>query len=142
MKIYVDSEYCLHVTNPEGSFIEVILSEKASAFFNGKCDTFIEGYRFIPYGESWTRKDGVVFHGEMIVPWKPYSELDEAQVQYEFERIAEYSSVLSEIEATILPVNVQGTITTFVESRKQAIISRINDMITALYTLEVTPVEE
>ena len=52
-------------------------------FFDGKCDAFIEGYRYIPAGESWTRPDGAVFHGEMIAPWKPYGELTAAQNQYE-----------------------------------------------------------
>ena len=57
-------------------------------FFNGKCDKFIEGYRFVPAGESWTRKDGKVFYGEMITPWKPYSELNAAQRAYEQEQYA------------------------------------------------------
>jgi len=52
-------------------------------FFDGKCDAFIGGYQYVPSGESWTRSDGVVFHGEMIAPWKPYSELAAAQAQYE-----------------------------------------------------------
>lgn len=136
-EIYIDSDYKCHTTNQDGTFRKM-----ETDFFDGKCHAFIEGYRFVPSGESWTRSDGEVFTGELIAPWKPYSELDEAQMQYELERIGEYSAALSEIEATILPVNVQGTITTFVELRKQAILSRINDMFTALYTLEVTPVEE
>ena len=34
-----------------------------------------EGYRFVPSDKTWVRKDGVVFSGEMITPWKPYPEL-------------------------------------------------------------------
>lgn len=56
-------------------------------FFDGKCATFVEGYLFIPAGASWTRADGVVFHGEMIAPWKPYDELDIAQRAYEEEQL-------------------------------------------------------
>lgn len=52
-------------------------------FFDGKCDAYIEGYRFVPAGKSWTRSDGRVFHGEMIAPWKDYAELAAAQAQYE-----------------------------------------------------------
>ena len=63
--------------------------------FDDKCDTFIEGYRFIPSGESWVRKDGKVFHGEMISPWKSYSELDQAQREYEKEQLAEAQSALA-----------------------------------------------
>ena len=80
MKIYIDSDFKCRVTNPEGIFREV-----KNAFFDGKCTDFIEGYRFIPYGESWKSPDGVVFCGEMIAPWKDYSELDNAQRQYERE---------------------------------------------------------
>lgn len=76
--IYIDSEYRCHTTNPDGSFREI-----ETDFFDGKCTTFIEGYRFVPSGENWTRSDGVVFHGEMIAPFKPYSELEAAQRQYE-----------------------------------------------------------
>lgn len=76
--IYIDSEFKCHSTNPNGTFREI-----QTDFFDGKCDTFIEGYRYVPSGSEWTRSDGVVFTGEMIAPWKPYSELAAAQGQYE-----------------------------------------------------------
>ena len=76
--IYIDSDFRCHVANADGIYREV-----ETDFFDGKCDTFIEGYRFVPSGESWTRSDGVVFHGEMIAPWKSYDALDAAQRQYE-----------------------------------------------------------
>ena len=76
--IYINSNFECHTTNPDGTLTAV-----ETSFFDGKCDTFIEGYRFIPAGESWTRSDGKVFKGEMIAPWKPYSELAAAQQQYE-----------------------------------------------------------
>lgn len=78
MTIYIDSEYRCHTTNPDGTFREI-----ETDFFDGKCATFIEGYRFVPSGESCTRSDGVVFHGEMIAPFKSYGELAAAQRQYE-----------------------------------------------------------
>lgn len=78
MKIYIDSDFKCHTTNPDGVFREVEVDA-----FDGKCTSYIEGFRYIPSGESWTRSDGVVFHGEMIAPWKPYSELAAAQTQYE-----------------------------------------------------------
>ena len=70
MKIYIDSEYCCYTTNQDGVFQEI-----ETDFFDGKCDDFIEGYRYIPFSKSWTRPDGVVFDGEMISPWKDFSEL-------------------------------------------------------------------
>ena len=88
MKIYLDADYKCHVTNPDGTYTEV-----ESDFFDGKCDTFVEGYRFIPHGESWTREDGKVFYGKMIAPWKPYEELDQAQRQHERE-LAEAARIL------------------------------------------------
>ena len=80
--VYIDSEYRCHTTNPDGIYKEV-----ETDFFDGKCKTFIEGYRFIPSVESWTRSDGVVFHGEMIAPWKNYNELAAAQSQYEADMV-------------------------------------------------------
>ena len=77
MKIYID-DYCkCHKTN-DGTMREV-----ETDFFDGKCDAFIEGYLFVPEGETWTREDGVVFNGEMVAPWKDYNELASAQAQYE-----------------------------------------------------------
>lgn len=88
MNIFLDGEFKCHTTNPYGTFREV-----ETDFFDGKCTDFIVGYRFIPSGESWTREDGVVFHGKMVAPWKPYSELDAAQRQYERE-LAEAARIL------------------------------------------------
>lgn len=86
--IYLDSDYKCHISN-DGTWSAV-----ETDFFDGKCDVFIEGYRFVPSGESWTRSDGVVFYGEMIAPWKPYSELDAAQRNYERQQMAEYAEYL------------------------------------------------
>lgn len=69
--------------------------------FDGKCNAYIEGYRFVPAGETWTRDDGVFFSGEMIAPWKPWNELDAAQREYERQQIAQYESALTEIEAAL-----------------------------------------
>ena len=54
--------------------------------FAGKCRQYIEGYRFVPSGESWTREDGQVFRGEMIAPWRDYAVLAEFQALYEEEQ--------------------------------------------------------
>lgn len=78
MKIYIDYEYRCHTTNPDGAFREV-----ETAFFDGKCAAFIEGYRYVPAGESWTREDGVAFTGEMVAPWQPYEILAAYQRQHE-----------------------------------------------------------
>ena len=66
-------------------------------FFDDKCETFINGYRYIPYGESWTREDGVIFTGKMVAPWKNYNELDVAQREYERKQLSEYKESLIEL---------------------------------------------
>lgn len=70
MKIYIDNDFKCHLSN-DGNMIEI-----KTDFFDGKCGTFIEGYRFVPASESWMREDGTIFTGEMISPWKDYFELD------------------------------------------------------------------
>lgn len=77
MNIYLDSEFRCY-TEPREGMVEI-----ETTVFDGKYKTFIEGYRFIPSGEAWTRADGVVFTGEMVAPWKDYSELAAAQAGYE-----------------------------------------------------------
>ena len=93
--IYIDSAYKCHITN-DGTMTAV-----ETDFFDGKCDSFIEGYRFVPDGSEWTRSDGVVFQGEMISPWKPYDELDSAQREYERQLLAEYAEALKVVGVTV-----------------------------------------
>lgn len=94
-KIYINSEFECHTVN-DGTMTAV-----ETDFFDGKCGAFIEGYRFIPDGESWTREDGVVFQGEMVAPWKDYKELDSAQREYERQLLADYETALAEIEKAL-----------------------------------------
>lgn len=77
MTIFIDENFKCHVEN-DGTRREFDVP-----FFDGKCAEFIEGYRFVPSGESWTREDGEVFTGEMAAPWKNYAELARYQSIYE-----------------------------------------------------------
>lgn len=77
MKIYIDSDYKCHVSN-DGTMREFDVP-----FFDGKCQTFIEGYRYVPSGERWVLPNGTFFRGEMISPWVPYQLLAAAQASYE-----------------------------------------------------------
>lgn len=99
MTVYIDSGYKCHTEQAEG------LTAVESAFFDGKCKTFIEGYRFVPSGETWTREDGTVFTGEMIAPWKDYSALAAAQAGYE-EAAAEMQDMQDALN--LLGVNANG----------------------------------
>lgn len=86
--IYIDSDFKCHATD-DGTMTAV-----ETAFFDGKCSEYIEGYRFIPSGAVWVRSDGVSFEGEMISPWKPFDELELAQRAYERQLLAEYAEAL------------------------------------------------
>ena len=89
--IYIDSEFKCHMA------YDSTMTAVETEAFDGKCDAFIEGYRFVPSGETWTRSDGTVFHGVMISPWKDYAELDNAQREYERQLLATYEQALKTV---------------------------------------------
>lgn len=93
--IYIDSDFKCHLID-DGTMTAV-----ETDFFDRICDTMLEGYRFVPAGEIWTREDGVVFEGEMIAPWKPWENLDAAQREYERELLAEYAEALKTVGVTL-----------------------------------------
>lgn len=82
--IYVDSLNHCHRSN-DGTMAAV-----QTEFFAGKCDAFVEGY---VYDDS----KGYV----QIYPWKPYSELDAAQREYEGQANAEYEAALKIMGVTL-----------------------------------------
>lgn len=82
MRIYLDSDFCCHLT--DGGEMRPVETD----YFDGKCAEFVEGYRFVPAGESWTRKDGAVFHGEMVAPAEDYALLRRFQDQHEADMAA------------------------------------------------------
>lgn len=94
MTIYIDGDYKCHVRD-DGSMTAVDTDA-----FDGICTEYIEGYRFVPAGQTWTREDGVEFAGEMISPWRPWAELDEAQREYERQQLADMQAALSEALTT------------------------------------------
>lgn len=58
--IYLDSDFMCHVTN-DGTMTEV-----QTYAFDNFCSNAIDLMRFVPQGETWTRPDGRVIHGEFI----------------------------------------------------------------------------
>ena len=82
MQIYIDADFKCYTAPKEG------LATVETAFFDGMCAAYIEGYRFVPEGSTWVRADGTKFPGEMVAPWKSWAELDAAQRAYERERAA------------------------------------------------------
>lgn len=95
MKIYLDQEYVCHVQD-DGTMMEA-----ECAFFDGKCNAFIEGYRYIPQGHAWKDASGTMLTGEMAAPIRDYRELDDAQRAYELEELEDMREALR-----ILGVNV------------------------------------
>ena len=93
--IYLDSDFKCRISGDD------TMTAVETAAFDGKCDTYIEGYRFVPGGKTWVREDGVEFSGEMVAPWKPWQELEEAQREYERQLVAEYEAALQEIEEAL-----------------------------------------
>lgn len=76
--IYLNKDFQCSVTEKTDTVQSV-----ETSVFDGKCNAFIEGYRFVPAGQQWTREDGVVFEGEMVAPFKDYTQLEMVQSLYE-----------------------------------------------------------
>lgn len=87
MKIYIDTNYLCHVEPASG------LREIETEFFTGKCKEYIEGYRFVPTGETWTNSKGIIFHGEMICPAEDYNRLEKAQRQHEYDDVTRLTNL-------------------------------------------------
>ena len=101
MTIYIDNDYKCSLSD-DGTMREFDVP-----FFDGKCAEFVEGYRYVPSEETWTRKDGQTFTGEMIAPCRDYSQIseiqtavDRAQAQAQ-QTITEYEQALTEIEKAL-----------------------------------------
>lgn len=91
MTIYINNDYKCHTSPGDG------LTAVETNTFDGKCRQYIEGYRFVPAGETWTRDDGQVFEGEMVAPWRDYG------ILYEFQEVAqeEQTKATEEIAAIV-----------------------------------------
>ena len=94
MTIYIDRDFKCHTESAAGR------TAVETDAFAGKCRQYIEGYRFVPAGETWTREDGQVFRGEMIAPWRDYAILAEFQALYEEEQakaVEEIAAIVEEV---------------------------------------------
>lgn len=87
MKIYLDSEYRCHLSD-DGTMREV-----ETDAFDGKGSVYIEGYRYVPSGETWIRSDGVAFKGLMVTPAKDFNSLATAQTQHEHDEAQRWGSL-------------------------------------------------
>lgn len=122
MQIYIDADFKCYTAPKEG------LATVETAFFDGMCAAYIEGYRFVPAGQTWTREDGTVFTGEMISPWKPWAELDAAQRAYERERAAALEAQNDELaETQAAMVDTTGMAVDYIYEQDSQIIGGDDD---------------
>ena len=95
MEIYIDNDYKCHTVSGG------VMRKFDVPFFDGKCEEWIESYRYVPAGETWTRGDGVMFSGEMVSPWRDLTDAYAAQTAYLADQMAQYEAALTEIEAAL-----------------------------------------
>ena len=99
MTIYIDSDYKCYVSDAEGR------RAVETDFFDGKCPEWIESYRFVPEGDTWTREDGEEFRGEMAAPWKDLGEAYAAQAAYVEQQLSTVQAQAEDMQAAL---NVLG----------------------------------
>lgn len=94
MTIYIDNDYKCHTSPGEG------LTAVETDAFEDKCSRYIQGYRFVPAGETWIREDGHRFTGEMVAPWRDYailSEFQEVAQEEQDKATAEMAALVEEV---------------------------------------------
>ena len=94
MTIYIDDDYKCYVSAADGR--RAIETNE----FDGKCTEWIESFRLVPAGETWTRGDGEVFTN-MVSPWKDLGKAYAAQTAYVAAQNAQYEAALTEIESAL-----------------------------------------
>lgn len=94
--IYLDADFRCHLSD-DGTMAAI-----ETDYFDRKCDAYIEGYRLVPSGQTWTRSDGVEFTGEMISPIADWQALDVLQAAYEREQ---YGALITENESLVVENN-------------------------------------
>lgn len=94
MTIYIDSDYKCYVSAADGR--RAIETDT----FSGKCDEWIESFRLVPEGETWTREDGEAFT-DMAAPWKDLSEAYTAQAAYLAQLLAASQAQAADMQAAL-----------------------------------------
>lgn len=94
MTIYINDDWKCYVSAADGR--RAIETNE----FDGKCDEWIESFRYVPAGETWTREDGEIFTN-MIAPWKDLSEAYVAQAAYLEQLLAASQSQTADMQAAL-----------------------------------------
>lgn len=96
MKFYIDEEYRCHMAD-DGAMREV-----EDSCFDGKCDEYIEGFCYIPGGESGLI-DGMEYAGRMLCALGDYAKMELAQARFELEQAV---SALTDADAALKELGV------------------------------------
>ena len=80
MIFFIDKENKCHVTD-DGT-----MRECEDARFDNKCKEYIEGFYYIPAGETAVI-NGVEYTGRVLCAFKPFTELAYAQTLYDLEQL-------------------------------------------------------
>ena len=102
MTIYIDSDYKCHTDAAEGR------RAAETDAFNGKCEEWIESYRYVPAGEVWVRSDGVMFSGEMVSPWRDLTDAYAAQAAYLTGKLAAAEADIAELDMALLDAEYEN----------------------------------
>lgn len=95
MTIYIDDDYKCYVSAADGR--RAIETNE----FDGKCQEWIESYRFVPAGERWVKPNGEMFRGKMVAPWKDLGKAYAAQTEYLSVQNKQYEAALAAIETAL-----------------------------------------
>lgn len=80
MQFYLDSDFRVHLHQSTEN--DRLAWDDLDGMFEGKCEAYINGYRVVPVGHTWTQMDGVTITGLMIAPAVDAAILDAAQTTY------------------------------------------------------------
>ena len=101
MTIYIDNDYKCHVSNADGR------RRIETDFFDGKCREWIESFRYVPEGETWTRGDGEAFTN-MTAPWKDLHEAYAAQAAYLAGELSAAEADIAELDMALLDAEYEN----------------------------------
>ena len=77
MLVFIDKDYKCHTKNLANYRLVNV------PYFDGKCETFIEGFRYIPNGEKYKKETGEIITGKALLPFKDLILLETIQRLYE-----------------------------------------------------------
>ena len=95
MTIYIDGDYKCYTADADGR--RAIETDA----FDGKCEEWIESFRFVPAGETWTREDGEAFTN-MVSPWKDLGKAYAAQTAYLAGKLSAAEADIAELDMALL----------------------------------------